>query len=286
MEVSVIIPTYNRKRFLKEAILSVLNQTYKHFELIIYDDGSNDGTDELIRSFKRFYDFKYIFSHENRGPSYARNRAVENANGEFIAFLDSDDLWTKNKLKIQMEYMKKNNCSICQTEEIWIRNGKIVNPMIKHTKPSGFIFERCLELCVVSPSSVVIKKKLFLESGGFDESLPACEDYDLWLRLSLKMPIYLIDKKLVIKRGGHSDQLSRNIPYLDRFRVYSMTKLLENYHLDTEKMRLLKKSLIEKCTILCNGLKKKEKLKEAKYYEQLLAKHGIERDSNSSYQNF
>lgn len=286
MEVSVIIPTYNRKNFLKEAILSVLNQNYMHFELIIYDDGSNDGTDELIRSFKKFYDIKYIFSHENRGPSYARNRAVENAKGKFIAFLDSDDLWTKNKLKIQMEYMKKNNCSICQTEEIWIRNGKIVNPMIKHTKPSGFIFERCLDLCVVSPSSVMIEKKLFLDSGGFDESLPACEDYDLWLRLSLKTPIYLIDKKLVIKRGGHNDQLSRNIPYLDRFRVYSMTKLLDNYQLDTEKMRYLKKSLTEKCTILCNGLKKKAKLKEAKYYEQLLAKHGIERDPNSRYQNF
>lgn len=274
MEVSVIIPTYNRKNFLKEALLSVYNQTFKDFEVIVYDDGSTDDTLKLADLFKKYYPLTYIFSKENRGPSYARNRAVELAKGRYIAFLDSDDLWLKNKLKIQFEFMKKNNIRICQTDEFWIRNGKKVNPMNKHKKPSGDVFERSLDLCVVSPSAVMLEKTLFYECGGFDESLPACEDYDLWLRISLREHIHLLNKKLVVKRGGHFDQLSRNIPYLDRYRIYSMKKILDTHALPETKKILVARKLVEKCNIMIQGLKKKSKYGEAKNYEELLERYG------------
>ncbi len=269
MEISVIIPTFNRKEFLKEALISVFNQTFKDYEVIVFDDGSRDGTDKLIQNFRRYYPLTYLYSPENKGPSFARNRAVEAAKGRYIAFLDSDDLWLKNKLKIQYNFVTSTGYRICQTDEYWLRNGKMVNPMNKHKKPSGDVFERSLDLCVVSPSAVLMEKKLFLEHGGFDESLPACEDYDLWLRVSLKEEIALIDKKLVIKRGGHSDQLSRTIPYLDRFRIYSMSKLLKEHKMDSYKTGLVKKKLTEKCRIVISGLKKKNRYEELKHYEQL-----------------
>lgn len=270
MEISVIIPTYNRCAFLKEALLSVFNQTFKDYEVIVYDDGSTDETDRMLHTFKRFYPVKYILSPINKGPAYSRNKAVEASRGNFIAFLDSDDLWLKNKLKIQYTFMREKKVRICQTDEIWLRNGKKINPMKKHQKFSGDIFERSLDLCLVSPSAVMFEKSLFEEHGGFDENLIACEDYDLWLRISIKEHIYLIAKKLVIKRGGHSDQLSHIIPYLDRFRIYSMKKLLQHNHVRGEKAKIVKNKLIQKCHIMVNGLKKKEKHEEAQYYERLL----------------
>ncbi|GAB4437348.1 MAG: glycosyltransferase [bacterium] len=273
MEVSVIIPTYNRKDFLREALLSVYNQTYKDFEVIVYDDGSTDDTTQMIETIKKYYPIKYISSEINRGPSFARNRAVEAAQGRYIAFLDSDDLWLKNKLKEQICFMKDKSIKICQTDEIWIRKGKRVNPLKKHAKPSGDVFERSLDLCLVSPSAVMMEKEIFIKHNGFDEKLPACEDYDLWLRISAKEKIYLLEKKLVIKRGGHKDQLSTAIPYLDRYRVYSMSKLIENSCLDNDKLLTVKKKLSEKCSIIIQGLKKKAKHEEAYYYEQLLERY-------------
>lgn len=273
MEISVIIPTFNRKNFLKEALLSVFNQTFKNYEVIVYDDGSTDNTSELIKQLQQYYPINYLYSNQNKGPSYARNRAVEAAKGKYIAFLDSDDLWLKNKLKIQHHFVKENQIRICQTDEFWIRDGKKVNPMNKHKKPSGDVFERSLDLCVVSPSAVMLEKKLFEENGGFDENLPACEDYDLWLRISLKEHIYLIDKKLVIKRGGHSDQLSQTIPYLDRYRIYSMQKLLDTNGLCEVKRTLITKKLREKCCIMIQGLKKKLKYEEAIVYENILKRY-------------
>lgn len=273
MEVSVIIPTYNRKAFLKEALVSVYNQTFKDYEVIVYDDGSTDGTMEMIEHFKKYYPLTYIHSKVNRGPSFARNRAVEVSKGNFIAFLDSDDLWIKNKLYEQYHFMKKNSFKICQTDEIWIRRGKRVNCMKKHRKPNGDVFERSLDLCVVSPSAVMMEKDLFVRHMGFDENLPACEDYDLWLRISSKEKIFLLDKKLVIKRGGHNDQLSLTVPYLDRYRVYSMDKIITNSNLDGDKKQLVRRKLSEKCCIIIQGLKKKANYKEANYYEQLLEKH-------------
>lgn len=276
--ISVIIPVYNREKFIKESMISVINQTYKNFELIIYNDGSTDKTDESIKKVCKLYPsykIKYINSPNNKGPSFARNRGVEIANGEYIAFLDSDDLWLKNKLSTQIKYMIDNNWQICQTEEIWIRNGKRVNPQQKHKKHSGYIFDKALKLCIVSPSAVMMKKYIFYEFGGFDETLPACEDYDLWLKISSKYPIYLIEKKLVIKRGGHEDQLSKKIPCLDKYRIYSLDKILKG-NLTTEQKKLAIEELNRKCLIYINGLLKRGKKNEAEEIENIRKYHNKE----------
>ena len=188
--VSVIIPTYNRGWIIKEAIDSVMVQDYRDFELIIVDDGSTDNTPDILNSYRG--DIK-VFRQENQGVSAARNRGLAAASGRFIAFLDSDDLWLPRKLRRQVDFFSSNpDACICQTEEIWIRNNMRVNPKKRHKKPRGMIFEPSLALCLVSPSAVMIRRSLFEEVGGFDETLPACEDYDLWLRISCRYPVYLI----------------------------------------------------------------------------------------------
>lgn len=266
VETSVIIPTFNRRELLQEAIHSVLEQTYRNFELIIVDDGSNDGTRDLVTSLSNT--IKYIYQ-ENQGPAAARNRGIQKARGQFVTFLDSDDLWLKDKLKVQIEFMKSNpEALVCYTDEIWIRRGVRVNPKKKHQKHSGWIFSYCLPLCIVSPSSVLMRREFFNLAGYFDEQLPACEDYDLWLRASLKMPFYFIPQKLIIKRGGHPDQLSAQWG-LDRYRVKALLKLLENENLTPEQKYLVIEKIKEKCKILEQGFRKHGNEKEAIYYQQI-----------------
>lgn len=264
--VSVIIPTFNRAIMLKNAIDSVLAQEFDDFELIVIDDGSTDNTPEIIRSYGT--GIKSIQTG-NKGVSAARNRGIETASGDLIAFLDSDDLWLPGKLAAQVEFFKTNpEALICQTEEIWIRNRIRVNPMKKHKKKSGNIFEPSLLLCLVSPSAVMIKKKLFDIAGLFDENLPACEDYDLWLRIGCRFPVYLIDKPLIIKNGGHDDQLSK-MPCLDKYRIASIKKILESGLLTQEQYRAASGVLVKKCRIYSNGCIKRGRNKEARYYKDL-----------------
>jgi len=230
--VSVIIPTYNRGWILKEAVDSVIAQDFKDFELIVVDDGSTDNTQDILNSYKEDI---IVLKQNNKGVSSARNRGIASASGQYVSFLDSDDLWLPQKLSIQIDFFNANpDALICQTEEKWIRNGIFVNPKKRHKKLSGDIFEQSLYLCLVSPSAVMIKQNLFEEVGMFDESLPACEDYDMWLRVSCRYPVFLIDTPLIIKRGGHADQLSRSSG-LDRYRIQSLKKIIESNLLTDEQ---------------------------------------------------
>ncbi len=254
--VSVIIPVYNRYQFLKEAIDSVLSQTFQNFELIIVDDGS-DNTSYLINN-----EYKdkiiYIRHKTNRGVAAARNSGIKVASGKLIAFLDSDDLWLPKKLEEQVIYMEKNpDILISQTEEIWIRNGKRVNPKKIHKKEGGYIFERSLKLCLISPSSVIIRKELLDKVGLFDEELIAAEDYDLWLRITYRYHVGLLPKYLVIKRGGHLDQLSRRTPIIDKYRIISLRKLLLSENLSNQQRELTKEELKRKCRIVYTGALKR-----------------------------
>src|SRR5918995_1597995 len=195
--VSVIIPTHNRWPMIAEAVQSVLAQTFNAFELIVVDDGSTDGTARLLSSCDSRLK---IVSQPHAGVAAARNAGVAISLGKYIAFLDSDDLWSPAKLAIQADFMERNSgVQICQTEEIWIRGGVRVNPKSRHRKPAGDIFRRSLELCLVSPSAVMMTKELFYLAGEFDESFPVCEDYDLWLRIAVCNPVHLIDRPLVTK---------------------------------------------------------------------------------------
>jgi GT2 family glycosyltransferase len=254
--ISVIIPTHNRRDFVREAIASVLAQTCQDFELIVVDDGSTDGTDEVVREFPRT---RYLFQ-ENRGVSAARNVGVASSRGELIAFLDSDDLWQPGKLAAQAAFFTAQpEARICQTEELWLRNGVRVNPRNKHRKPSGDIFAPSLQLCLVSPSAVMMRRELFEQMGGFDEEFPACEDYDLWLRIAAREPVHLIKEPLVIKRGGHADQLSHRFWGMDRFRIAALCKLLDSNVLSPEQRRQAEEVLRAKCAILAQGARKRGK---------------------------
>jgi len=262
--VSIVITTYNRRAFLKEAVLSVLDQDYQDKEIIIIDDGSTDGSFEEVRKFPLRYVWK-----QNGGISSARNMGIGISNGEFIAFLDVDDLWKKGKLTKQVQTMIENQIDISYTDEIWIRNGERLNQRGRHRKYSGFIFERCLPLCIISPSSVVIKRKVFDEVGLFDEDLPVCEDYDMWLRITSRYPVLFIDKLFIIKRGGHEDQLSRAYEAIDRFRIQSLTKIIQSNTLSSEMRTAALNELKKKCRIYAMGAKKRGRSQESNAYIQL-----------------
>jgi glycosyltransferase involved in cell wall biosynthesis len=270
--VSIIIPTYNRAWIVRDAIDSVLGQTYADFELIVVDDGSTDRTPQILDAYG---DRLRVIHQANQGVSAARNRGIGDSSGPLIALLDSDDIWLPEKLTVQVDFFKRYPAAlICQTEEIWIRNGLRVNPGKRHRKPSGMIFEPSLELCLVSPSAVMVRRELLEEVGLFDENLPACEDYDLWLRLGCRFPVYLIDKPLTIKRGGHEDQLSRQSS-LDRYRIRSLVKLIETGRLTLTQHNAAVIALRKKCAVYAKGCLKRGRMEEALLYTTLSRKYHL-----------
>ncbi len=275
--ISVIIPTYNRASFLSEALQSVFDQDYfSHccgdpcFELWVIDDGSTDETEKAARSFGKKVNY---FFQQHQGISMARNQGLHLSSGDFIAFLDSDDLWITNKMSAQMSFMEAYpEAMVCYTEEIWIRNGVFVNPKKKHQKYSGWIFDKILPLCLLSLSSAFFRREVFDLVGEFDESMPACEDYDLGIRLAHRFPIYLIDLPLIVKRGGHADQLSKQFWGMDRFRVYALEKALK-LDLTSGQAQSVKQELVKKCQILIQGFRKRNKHEEEKKYLSLVQKY-------------
>jgi glycosyltransferase involved in cell wall biosynthesis len=265
-KISVIIPTYNRAHVLKRAIDSVLNQTFSDFEIIVVDDGSTDDTQKLL---KQYDDKLKVITTENRGVSAARNIAIKDAKGKYIAGLDSDDYWHKRKLERQIEALESRpDIKIIYTNEIWIRNGKRVNQCKQHQKYSGHIYKKCLPLCIISPSSVVMERSIFDDIGLFDEDLPACEDYDLWLRVASKYEVFFLDEELIYKTGGHEDQLSHKYWGMDRFRVTALQKAL-NLDLSDGDKKATVEMLKEKCRVLILGFEKRGKVDEAKIYRDI-----------------
>jgi GT2 family glycosyltransferase len=179
-------------------------------------------------------------------------------------------------------YFDKNpEVRICQTEELWIRNGVRVNPKERHRKTSGMIFERSLELCLVSPSAVMLSRDLLADIGPFDEALPACEDYDLWLRISCRFPVFLIDKPLIIKRGGHTDQLSRQAG-LDQYRIRSIVKLIETNTLTTDQVQSAIRVMKKKCHVYAKGCAKRGRRAEAEHYRRLAKRYNALLDTHLS----
>ncbi len=261
--VTAIIPTHNRGWAIIRALASVLEQTYTALEIIVVDDGSTDNTTELLEP---HLEKITLLSIKNSGVSAARNVGIKKSNGQFVAFLDSDDQWTPDKIACQMDFFNQHpEAMICQTEEIWIRKGKRVNPKFKHKKPSGMIFEPSLKLCLVSPSAVMMRREFFDIKGFFNEDLPACEDYDLWLRTTTDMPIYLVDKPCTIKHGGHKDQLS-SAHSLDLYRIMSMEGLLKSGVLNPKQRSATLDVLKKKYIIYAQGCIKRGKHDEGQAF--------------------
>lgn len=256
MLISVIIPTHNRLGMVLRAVDSVLDQSYKNLELIVVDDGSTDKTADYI---PRYEDsrLKYVYQ-KNQGVSKARNLGVAQAHADWICFLDSDDVWRRHKLSEQLRFHDQNRqFLISQTDDVWIRNSVRVNKMKIHDTRAGDIFEASLRRCLICCSSVMIKKSLFDDVGGFDETLVTCEDYDLWLKILAKYPVGFVDKKLVTKFGGHADQLSKHYSVMDQYRVASLEKLLSSGVLNDKQRNMVENEISYKKIIIENGKRKR-----------------------------
>ena len=276
-DISVVIPTYNRCDLLKRAISSVFNQTIRIKEIIIVDNGSTDNTHEMISSL-----FPYTtYIHEKRkGVSYARNLGIKNCNSQWIAFLDSDDVWEPQKLEKQLFFTNNINKKyrLIHTNEIWYKNNKFQNQLKKHVKSGGDIFQKSLQLCCISPSSVFIKKEVFDDYGFFDESLEVCEDYDMWIRITSKEEVGFLDIPLVMKYGGHDDQLSKKYWGIDRFRIKSLEKNLKNDWFTAEQKKSVLNILIKKLSIISNGAKKRDNEEIFRKYKDKLNYWSLELD--------
>ena len=258
--ISVIIPVYNRREVVGRAIRSVLAQTWTEREVIVVDDGSDDGSGEVIGAVFGSA-VRLLVQPRNRGVSAARNRAMEAARGEWLAFLDSDDEWLPTKLEKQMEALQATRLAVCHTEEIWIRRGVRVNPRKHHRKTGGDIFLQALPRCIMSPSSILLHRDVLERVGPFDETLPVCEDYDLFLRMAWRYRVAFLEEPLLVKYGGHEDQLSRAYPAMDRFRVRALDKLLQSAEdLSPGKREAARRVLLEKAGIVCNGARKRNNL--------------------------
>ncbi|MFQ5744933.1 MAG: glycosyltransferase family 2 protein [Acidobacteriota bacterium] len=268
VDISVIIPTYNRAAVLPRALDSVLAQSRPPAELIVVDDGSTDGTASLVH--ERYPDAIYI-PQANRGVSGARNRGISRASSSWIAFLDSDDAWLPDKLRRQVDSIEAEvMCQVCHTDEIWIRNGRRANAMKKHAKSGGWIFRQCLPRCCISPSSILMHRRVFDAVGTFDETLPACEDYDLWLRVTAVFPVHFVAEPLLTKYGGHDDQLSRSYWGMDRFRVRALEKILASGILQPEDAEAARRMLIDKLCIYLQGARKRGGRDEVMVWEAKL----------------
>jgi glycosyltransferase involved in cell wall biosynthesis len=266
--ITVVIPVYNRAHCIGACLQSVLNQTQAPQEIIVVDDASSDHLESALKPFRERITF--IKNELNQGVSYSRNLGIQQAKTPWLAFLDSDDHWQPEKLANQWAFHHRYPFyKISQNGEMWIRNGIRVNPKHYHTKPEGWIWLLSLQRCLISPSAVMIKKTLFAQMGLFDESLRACEDYDLWLRITREHVVGLVDDLTVVKQGGHDDQLSMRYSAMDRFRVQALLKALEKEE-DSEYRTELIAMIRKKATILLNGYRKRQNQKEIEKYERLL----------------
>ena len=274
VEVSVIIPTYNRELVIRRAVDSVLKQSFKNFELIIIDDGSTDSTPSILENYKKKDERIAVYVQKNRGVSSARNLGIDKAKGKWVAFLDSDDEWLEDKLEKQINFAKNNpTIPLIHGEEIWVRNGRRVNPKNKHQKFGGDIFEKCLALCLISPSASFISRDLLEEYNGFDENYPVCEDYDLWLRITKDHEVGFIETPILIKYGGHEDQLSRKYFAMDFWRVKSLDRIYDSKCFSKELKLKIQKEILSKANILKLGYIKHNNLNDLPYIEEVLSKY-------------
>lgn len=267
--VSIILPTFNRSQFLEQAVKSVVHQTFTEWELLVVDDGSDD---ESWRTIKKFHDSRIFYLYQrNQGVSRARNTGIQFSRFPWVCFLDSDDYWEPTKLQRQLEILECHpHYRVIYTDETWIRKGRRVNPKKIHRKYCGWIYHRCLPLCIISPSSILLDRSIVQKLGLFDEDFPVCEDYEMWLRISSRYPIFFLEEPLIVKVGGHAGQLSQSLWGLDRYRVKAMTKTYSSGGLTVQQAVWTARQIVAKARILAKGFTNRKKCLEAQKYQEIV----------------
>lgn len=225
-KISVIIPTYNSARYICETIDSVLSQTYKNFEILVIDDGSTDNTRNRLKQYENSINYTY---KKNEGVSIARNYGIEKAKGEYLAFLDSDDIWKPTKLEKQINTIENQSEAIaCFTlTEYFDESGNVVN---KSEFPNYADLTEALLLysCVIGPpSSFMMHRSIFEKIGGFDPNFSQCADWDMWLRLTKFGKVICLDEYLVQYRH-HANNMSKNIELLEKDTIAVLNKFFAN----------------------------------------------------------
>ncbi len=264
--ISVIIPTYNRAEFIEEAVWSVLRQNFASFEVIVVDDGSTDASRDLVNRIVRGADGRVRYlRRENGGAAAARNTGIQAARFDTICFLDSDDRFMPGKLALQYDLMKRAPFNISHTREIWYRRGELLSQKKKHQPPHGDVFFQSLRMCVVGMSTVMVRRGIFDRYGLFDETLPCCEDYEFWLRISPHEQFLLVPKPLTRKNGGRPDQLSvRYRQGMDRYRIRALVRLLESGAIAGRRYAAALAELKRKCRIYGTGCIKHGRAEEGR----------------------
>ncbi len=268
--VSVVIPTYNSARFIAQAVQSVLAQAYHRYEIIVINDGSTDETKEVLRKFDSHIQYLY---QENRGPAAARNAGIKVAQGEYICFLDADDVWLPNKLEVQLAFIEKNRevGLIFSDEEEWdgekVLHRSLLAKMLFRSDvlsqmPIQKAFRKLLIEDFIPTSMVMVRKACFAKAGLFDESLKVSEDRDMWCRIAAYFGIACLPLILGKKRV-HESNISDNAELTHRSRI----KLWENKRLQFPSLApadVLDNLLADACLQLGYILLAKDQRKEAR----------------------
>lgn len=275
MKVSVVVPVFNRPYLVAGALASVLNQTYRNFEVVVVDDGSTDETPEVLARFARDAPGRPAIrilriSHSGK-PGAVRNRGAEEARGRLLAFLDSDDQWMPTKLEAQVRLHEGPGLRFSHTRERWIRRGREVSQKGQRHRRSGELFGDSLRKCIIGPSTVMLEPSLFEELGGFREDLEIAEDYELWLRLTHRVEVGYLDEALTIKQAGDWPQLSERYGQIEVFRIEGLKGLIDSGYFAgvPEHQAAAKAELARKCQIYAKGCRKRGRQAEAEEYEAI-----------------
>lgn len=270
--VGIIIPNYNRSEMLVRALESIHQQSFSDWHAYIIDDGTNrDEWENVYRVYNHYQDKDPRFTllrQAHRGVSAARNLGILSGREPWIALLDSDDAWVKDKLEKQLLLAEKKPNQLCHSDELWYRRGKRVNPKLKHSKGGGNQFFPSLKFCVISPSAALIPRRMLGSWGIFDESFPIAEDYDLWLRATMKQEVTFSREALTMKHGGHEGQLSRS-PLLDYWRLRSLAKIYFYGDLNEIQKKAVYEEMWKKIAILKQGAEKRENLELLSYLQMI-----------------
>jgi glycosyltransferase involved in cell wall biosynthesis len=225
-KVSVVIPTYNRARFLRAAVRTVLDQTFQDFEIVIVDDASSDDTPAVVASLGDGR-IKYIRHEQNRRIAGARNTGVSSSAGEYIAFLDDDDEWRPRKLEQQVQILDISAPTVGAVytafAQVDVASGNVVG-VITPVKRGHILHELGSRNWVGTASTVCVRRQCFEEVGLFDESVAFGEEYDMWIRIAHRFDFRYIDEVLV-GYGLHARRLSRNYDVM----ISGLTRQLEKY---------------------------------------------------------